>query len=247
MPRGVLGFASVAAVLVAWEAVTRAGWLPPLFLPPLSDVLTELGRLVASGELARSLALSLQRIALGWLLGSVAGFAVGLLVGLSPVAEGLLDPLIALTYPIPKIAILPLLILWLGIGEPSKVAVIAIGCFFPVAVNTAAGVRRVDPVLTRAARSLGARPWQVLTKVTIMAALPMVFAGLRLAAGMALLLVVSAEMIAAQAGIGFLVLQGGALMLVSRLMAGLVVLSLLGIASTWLLQAVERRVVRGQS
>lgn len=244
LPRGWLGAASVGLVLVLWEALTRAGLVPPLFLPRLSDVVAELARLVATGELAGSLSLSLRRIVLGWLAGSGAGFAVGLAIGLSAVADALLDPLIALTYPIPKIAILPLLVLWLGIGEPSKVAVIAIGVFFPVAVNTAAGVRGVDPALVRAARSLGARPWQVVTKVSIVGALPTVFAGLRLGAGMALLLVVSAEMIAASAGLGFLVLQGGELMLVTRLMAGILVLSALGIASNWALRAVEQRIVR---
>lgn len=244
LSRGWLGAASVGLVLVFWEALTRAGLVPPLFLPRLSDVLAELARLVATGELAGSLNLSLRRIVLGWLAGSGAGFAVGLAIGLSAVADALLDPLIALTYPIPKIAILPLLVLWLGIGEPSKVAVIAIGVFFPVAVNTAAGVRGVDPTLVRAARSLGASPWQLVAKVSIVGALPTVFAGLRLGAGMALLLVVSAEMIAASAGLGFLILQGGELMLVSRLMAGILVLSALGIASNWALRAVEQRIVR---
>ncbi len=244
LPRGWLGAASVVLVLVVWESVARAGLIPPLFLPRLSDVVAELARLVATGELLGSLSLSLRRIVLGWLVGSGAGFAVGLGIGLSALADALLDPLIALTYPIPKIAILPLLVLWLGIGETSKVAVIAIGVFFPVAVNTAAGVRGVDSSLVRAARSLGARPLQVISKVSIVGALPTVFAGLRLGAGMALLLVVSAEMIAASAGLGFLILQGGELMLVSRLMAGIVVLSALGIGSNWALRAAERRIVR---
>src|SRR5690606_17888311 len=131
LPTAAWSVISVTAVLLAWEAAARAGWVPPLFLPAPSAVAAELAGLIRSGELARSLALSLTRIGLGFLMGAAAGFAVGVMVGLSRVAEAVLDPLIALTYPIPKIAILPLLVLWLGIGESSKIAVIAVGVFFP--------------------------------------------------------------------------------------------------------------------
>lgn len=243
MPSWLMSIVSVALVLAAWEGAARAGWVPPLFLPAPSAVAAELVQLVRSGELARSLALSLTRIGLGLLIGAASGFIIGVLVGISRIAEALLDPLIALTYPIPKIAVLPLLVLWLGIGEASKVAVIAVGVFFPVCVNTITGVRNTDPLLVRAAVSLGATRWQVIRKVVMVSALPTVFAGLRLATGMALLLVVSAEMIAASAGIGFLVLHAGDLMLVTRLIAGVVVLSILGITSTWLIKTIERLAV----
>src|SRR5262249_57478278 len=116
------------------------------------------------------------------------------------------------TFPIPKIALLPLLILWLGIGEASKVTVIALGVFFPMAINTYTGVRQADPLLIRAAVSFGAGRWSVIRKVIVPSALPMVFAGLKLGAGPALLLLVAAEMIAAESGIGFLLLQAGQLL-----------------------------------
>lgn len=238
--------ASLAGVLALWELACRLGGVPSVFLPPPSAVAVELARLTGSGELARSLLASLVRIALGFLIGSGVGVGVGTVAAVSPVAEAVIDPLIAVTYPIPKIALLPLLVLWLGIGEASKVAVIAIGAFFPVAVSTMAGIRGTDPALVRAAVSFGASPLQVITKVRIPAALPVIFAGLRLGAGMSLLLVVSAEMIAAATGIGFMILHAGDLMQTPKLLAAIVVLSVLGLLSTWGLGALERRVVRGR-
>ncbi|MDR5690351.1 MAG: ABC transporter permease, partial [Armatimonadota bacterium] len=139
--------ASLAGVVVAWELATRLGGIPAVFLPPPTAVAAELLGMATGGELWRSLQASLVRIVLGFLLGTGAGVVVGTVAAVSPLAEAVVDPLIAATYPIPKIALLPLLVLWLGIGEASKVAVIAIGAFFPVAVGTMAGIRGTDPQL----------------------------------------------------------------------------------------------------
>ncbi|HXX39342.1 MAG TPA: ABC transporter permease [bacterium] len=237
---------SILALLVVWEIATWTRIVPPVFLPGPLTVARELGRMATTGELWHNLGLSLGRIVVGFVIGSAAGLLVGVLAGVSDSAEAIVDPLVAATYPIPKIALLPLLILWLGIGETSKVAVIAIGAFFPVAIGTMSAVREVDPLLVRAARSLGATPYHIVTKVRIPASLPVIFASLRLAAGMSLLLVVSAEMIAATAGIGYLILYAGDLLQTSRLLAGIAVLSILGLASTTGLQAMERRFLRGR-
>ena len=171
---------------------------------------------------------SLQRLAWGFVIGSVLGIAIGVAVGFFAVAEAIGTPLIAATFPIPKIALLPLLILWLGLGEPSKIAVIALGVFFPMAINTYAGVRQADPLLIRAAVSFVAGRLSVIRKVVLPSALPMIVAGLRLAAGTALLLLVAAEMIAAESGVEFLVPHAGNIMATTKLMVGIVVLSLLG-------------------
>ena len=234
----------LAGLLVLWELVTRTGWVPPLFLPSPLGVLAAGVEMVQSGELLTHVATSLGRILLGFGLGALGGVAVGLAVGVFSLAEAVGTPLIAATFPIPKIALLPLLILWLGIGEASKVAVITLGVFFPMAINTYAGVRQADPLLIRAAVSFGAGRWSVIRKVVVPSALPMVFAGLKLGAGTALLLLVAAEQIAADAGIGFLILQSGNLMETTQLMVGIVVLSLLGVASYWALGALERVVIR---
>jgi NitT/TauT family transport system permease protein len=234
---------ALLGLLAVWEAFARMGWVPVLFLPSPVGVLQELAEMVRSGQMSLHVAASLQRLVLGFALGAAAGIAVGVTVGFFSLAEAVGQPLIAATFPIPKIALLPLLILWLGIGEASKVSVIALGVFFPMAINTHAGVRQADPLLIRAAVSFGAGRWSVIRKVVIPSALPMVFAGLRLGAGTALLLLVAAEMIGAESGIGFLVLQAGNLMETTKLMVGIVVLSVLGVLSHWSLGWLERVVV----
>ena len=230
----------LAALVLAWEGVTRTGWVPPLFLPSPLGVLAAGAEMLATGELGVHVATSLQRIVLGFGLGALGGVSVGLAVGVFSLAEAIGNPLIAATFPIPKIALLPLLILWLGIGEASKVAVIMLGVFFPMAINTYTGVRNADPLLIRAAVSFGAGRWSVIRKVMLPSALPMIFAGLKLGAGTSLLLLVAAEMIAANSGIGFLILNAQNLMETTKLMVGIVLLSLLGLASHWLLVRVER-------
>ena len=132
------------------------------------------------------------------------------------------------------------MILWLGIGEGSKVAVITLGVFFPVVINVRAGVRNVDPLLIKAALSLGSGPFNVIRKVILPMTLPMIFAGLKLGVGIALLLVVTAEMIAADKGIGFLILSSADLMQTTRLLFGIMVLSGMGISFAWILDKLER-------
>jgi len=238
-----LRVAALVALLVLWELVTRTGRIPALFLPSPLGVIDAGVEMVRSGELVSHIATSLRRIVLGFGLGALGGVSVGLAVGFWSVAEAVGNPLIAATFPIPKIALLPLLILWLGIGEASKVAVITLGVFFPMAINTYTGVRTADPLLIRAAASFGAGRWSLIRKVLLPSALPMIFAGLKLGAGTALLLLVAAEMIAANAGIGFLILHAQNLMETTKLMVGIVLLSLLGVASHWLLVRLERAAI----
>ena len=238
-PAWLLGGAALALLGLAWEAIARLGLVPALFLPAPTAVLVEAGRMAWSGELWRHVGVSLARVGVGFGLGAAVGTVLGLLLGSSRTLWVIVNPIIAATYPIPKIALLPLMILWLGIGETPKVAMIALGVFFPVVINAHAGVRGTDPLMMKAAKSLGAAPWQVILKVVVPSALPTILAGYRLGAGIALLLVVSAEMINATSGIGFLILNSGDLMLTGKLMVGLATLSLLGLASAWGLRALE--------
>ena len=231
---------ALVGLVVCWEAFTRLGWVPALFLPSPVGVMREAADMVSSGEIFAHLGASLQRLLVGFAVGGAAGIAVGVSVGFFSRAEAVGTPLIAATFPIPKIALLPLLILWLGIGEVSKVAVIGLGVFFPMAINTSTGVRQADALLVRAAVSFGAGRWSVIRKVILPSALPMVFAGLKLGAGTALLLLVAAGMIGAESGIGFLILHAQNIMETTKLMVGIVVLSLLGILSHWFLTWLER-------
>jgi len=245
--RKALGASSLAGVLLAWELLGQMGVISPLFLPPLSAVIGDGLELIKSGDLLGHLASSLWRILWGFLIGAGVGVFLGLTMGISRLADASIHPLIAATYPIPKIALLPLLILWLGLGEGSKIAVIALGVFFPVVVNTRAGVLDVDPLLVKAALALGSSRAGIAWKVLLPASLPMIFAGLKLGAGVALLLLVTAEMIAADKGIGFLVISAANLMQTTRLLFGIMVLALLGLLSNWLLATLEKALLPWKS
>lgn len=234
---------SVAALLLLWEGICRAGVVSALFLPPPTLILSSLLDMIKDGEIGVSLAASLHRILMGFILGSAFGLLVGLVTGTSALADRMANPIVNALYPIPKIALLPLFILWLGIGEVSKVTIIALGVFFPVAMNTYSGVKNVDTLLIKVAVSFHAGWGYTMKNVVLPYALPMIFAGLRIAAGTALLLLVAAEMIAAEQGIGALILHYGDLMMTDRLMAGVIVLSVLGLIFNLFLQFLERKLV----
>lgn len=238
-----ISYAAVLVVLAIWEIFCRTGLISSLFLPAPTQILSALCVMTTSGELADNLTASLIRISAGFLTGSVIGIVVGLISGVSSLADRVATPFVDALYPIPKIALLPLFILWLGIGETSKIALIALGVFFPVALNTYAGAKNVPPLLLRVSVSFRARPLFLLSRVILPASLPMIWAGLRIAAATSLLLVVAAEMIAAEKGIGALILRYGDLMLTDRLMAGLLVLSATGLLFRFLLNFAARRIM----
>lgn len=235
--------AAILALLALWELICRLGIVSPLFLPAPSGIIRSLIEMTLNGEIGRSLAASISRIAAGFILGSIIGLIVGLVTGTSALSDRIGTPIVQALYPIPKIALLPLFILWLGIGELSKITIIALGVFFPVAMNTYSGVRNVDPLLIKVAVSFNASWWLTMKSVVLPSALPVIFAGLRLAAGTSLLLLVAAEMIAAREGIGALILHYGDLMITDKLMAGVIVLSLLGLVFHLFLQWLEKKAV----
>lgn len=234
---------SILCLLAIWELICQSGIVSSLFLPAPTAIISALLQMIADGEIGVSLAASLYRILAGFFIGSLVGLVVGLVTGTSALMDKIGTPIVNAIYPIPKIALLPLFILWLGIGELSKVTIIALGVFFPVAMNTYSGVKNVDTLLLKVAASFNASWWMTMKSVVLPNALPMIFAGLRLAAGTSLLLLVAAEMIAAQVGIGALILHYGDLMITDRLMAGVIVLSLLGLVFNLILQFLERKAI----
>lgn len=234
---------SILCLLAVWELICQSGVVSSLFLPAPTSIISALLQMIADGEIGVSLAASLYRILAGFFIGSLVGLVVGLVTGTSALMDKIGNPIVNAIYPIPKIALLPLFILWLGIGELSKVTIIALGVFFPVAMNTYSGVKNVDTMLLKVAASFNASWWMTMKSVVLPNALPMIFAGLRLAAGTSLLLLVAAEMIAAQVGIGALILHYGDLMITDRLMAGVIVLSLLGLVFNLILQFLERKAI----
>lgn len=239
-------FASVigiTSILVLWELVCRMNLVPPLFLPAPTAIIADGWEMISSGELWKNVTASLYRIFGGYAIGATIGIIVGLILGFSKWADAVFTPIVYSIYPIPKIALLPLIILWFGIGEMPKVAIIALGVFFPVLINTFSGVKNVDPILIKAAVTFGSNHLNVIRKVILPGALPTIFAGLKLSAGTALLLLVSAEMIAAQYGIGAMVLHYGNLMITTKLMFGVLILSFLGLIFNRGLQWLERKLI----
>jgi ABC-type nitrate/sulfonate/bicarbonate transport system permease component len=235
---------SAIVVILLWEIICKAGFVSELYLPAPSSIISSGWGMILNGELVRNLNASLYRIALGFLIGSAAGVVIGLILGYSKLADAVGNPLIYSIYPIPKIALLPLIILWLGIGEVSKVTIISLGVFFPVLINAYSGVKHIDKSLLKVAVSFRTSRFNLLKKVILPGAMPMIFAGLKLAAGTSLLLLVSAEMIASKEGIGAMILHYGDLMLTTKLMVGILVLSLLGVIFTFLINLLEKITIR---
>ncbi|MBL8699554.1 MAG: ABC transporter permease [Alphaproteobacteria bacterium] len=236
--------AAFVVLLVAWEAAARLGWISPIFLPRPSAIAAALVELIRSGALWGHLGDSIARIAGGWVLGTAAGFLAGLAIGLLAIPRSVGIPFVSALFPIPKIALLPLMILWFGIGESSKIATIALGVFFPTVIAVYAGVDGVPRNLIRMAQSFGVPPRDIVLKIVLPGAWPAILSGFRITASIGLILVVSAEMIGAQRGIGQFVLQAGNLMIPEDLLAGIVVLSLLGLTIGTVLTRLERRLGR---
>ncbi|ADG05824.1 ABC transporter permease [Kyrpidia tusciae] len=244
LERPVPGWVAPLGILIllgAWQGVSMAGWVSASALPAPSDILRDGWEMVRGGELWPELYASLVRIVLGFVIGAAAGVTIGVLLGISRLAEAVGLPVVNSLYPIPKIAILPLIMLWLGIGEISKVTVIAVGVAFPMIFNTYSGVRNADPLLVKAAVSFGAGRGDLIRKVILPGALPTIVAGLRISVGTSLLLLVAAEMIAAEHGIGALILKYSNLMMTTRVMVGVVVLSILGLLFNRLLSYLEHK------
>jgi ABC-type nitrate/sulfonate/bicarbonate transport system permease component len=237
------GWIALVLVIGLWQLAGSAGWINPLFLPAPSAIAVAIYRLAVSGALWQHLSYSIMRIGTGWILGTVTGVIVGFAIGLSSLARGVGITFISALFPIPKIALLPLLILWLGIGEEPKIATIALGVFFSTAISVYSGVDNVPRNLIRMAQSFNVPFHAIVIRVIWPGALPSILAGFRITASVALLLVVSAEMIGAEYGIGAFVLQAGNLMQTDQLLAGVVILSLFGLAVGRLINWLETRLL----
>jgi ABC-type nitrate/sulfonate/bicarbonate transport system permease component len=239
-----ISVAAFVALIALWQLVTGTGVVSPIFLPSPARVVRALWDLAVTGDLWRHLSASLVRIGYGWVLGTLFGVAAGLMIGLFTLSRAVGLPLVAALFPIPKIALLPLLILWLGIGEGSKVATIALSVFFPTVISTFSGVDSVPRNLIRMAQSFNVPLWRIIAQVLVPGALAGMLAGFRISIAAALLVLVAAEMIGAQYGLGAFLILTGNMMQTDRLMAGVVIVSVLGLTMAMVVGFVERRLLR---
>jgi NitT/TauT family transport system permease protein len=227
-----------------WQAGASAGVIPTLFLPAPVSIARALWALTISGELWKHLSASLARLAIGWVAGTVLGIGTGLAVGLSSVFRSPGMAVVSALFPIPKIALVPLFIIWFGIGEGSKIATLGFGVFFPTVIATAGGVDNVPRGLIRMGQAFGLSRAAIVRKIVLPAALPAILSGFRVTTSIAIVLLVAAEMIGAEQGIGAFVLSAGNLYDTDNLLAGIVVLSVLGLCVSWVIGVLERVFLR---
>lgn len=251
LPRWAQRLVALLGFVIVWWAFAAlnaaAGWFNPILLPSPAEVAGAGVELQRQGELIADIRVSLLRALAGFALGAAGGVLLGAVAGYLRVFERVLEPVVELLRPIPPLAFLPVFIIWFGIGETSKVLFIAYSVFFPVFLNTYSGVRYVDPVLMRAAQSLGARRGQILRTIVIPHSMPPILTGLRMGAGMALFVLVAAELIVAQQGIGYRIQSARQLFQVDLMLFGAFLIGVLGLAFNAVLLAAERRVLRWKS
>lgn len=241
-----LSVATLAVLLAVWWAVAALQLISPLFLPPPGQVLQKLITITGpqgfmDATLWQHLAASLTRIVIALLAAVLIGVPVGIAMGLNTTVRGILDPLIELYRPVPPLAYLPLMVIWFGIGETSKILLIYLAIFAPVAMSALAGVKSAQQVRIRAARSLGASRAQVLWLVILPGALPEILTGLRIGLGVGWSTLVAAELIAATRGLGFMVQSAGEFLATDVVLAGIAVIAIIAFLLELGLRALQRR------
>jgi ABC-type nitrate/sulfonate/bicarbonate transport system permease component len=237
------GVFSVVLLLIAWEVFARSGRVTPFMLPPFSVVVERIYADTVSGELWRNLGLTMYRAMAGFFIAAVGGVALGALMSRIKIVRWLFDPIISVGFPMPKIAFLPIIILWLGLYDTAKISIIVFDAIFPVVTATLAGIAGVDKVLLWSARNMGAREDEIMWQIELPAALPQILTGLQVALPIALIVAIIAEM--AMGGYGL----GGAMMTASRyanspgVFAGIVEIAVVGYALIMAMALIRRRLL----
>lgn len=232
---------AVIILLVGWELAPRTGIVDPTFLSPFSDVLRALVELAGNGQLAEHVQASLTRSLIGFALAVAFAVPLGVLIGWYKPVSDVLTPLVQLFLNTAALALLPVFVLILGIGETSKIAIVCYACVWPILLNTITAVRNVDPTLLKLAKSLDLSPPRLFGKVILPASVPTIFTGIRLAGAAAIVVVIAAEMVGAKAGLGYLINASQYNFAIPQMYAGIVAISVIGVAFNQLLVAIERR------
>lgn len=238
-----LSWLAPVALVVVWEVLAQRGWLSPQVLPAPSKVIKTAFKLATTGSLLSDLGISLLRVIAGFAIGGAVGFVLGTLVGFSRVAEAAIDRSVQMIRAIPFLASLPLVIVWLGVGEAEKIFLVALGVTFPIYINTTLGIRQVDPKLIELGRVQGLRPLELIRRIILPGALPSILTGVRYALATAWLALVVAETIGAQSGIGFLAMDAREFLRTDVIVLTIVIYALIGIAADAIARLLERRLL----
>jgi ABC-type nitrate/sulfonate/bicarbonate transport system permease component len=241
-----LGVALIAALLLAWELAVATGASRAISFPRVTAIADAWVGLVLDGELVVEMLDTLRRMLIGFSIAAIIGIPLGLLTGSSRLAHSLFEPLTELLRPIPSPAYIPIAILLLGIGDQMKVAVVAVAALFPILLNTYQGVRDIDPTLTDTGRTFGLKRLAILREVALPAALPSVLTGMRISLGIAFIVVVVAEMVIGNQGMGHLILGSQRAFRIPEMYAGIFTLAVIGYSFNWLFVTVERAMLRGR-
>jgi NitT/TauT family transport system permease protein len=236
----------ISALILLWEIASRREWISSIFFPAPSIIVNSLIELTASGTLLRHISATLYRMLAGLALGGSLGLIVGLSMGWSRAIRQALDPVIAAFHPMPKIAILPLIMIIFGIGEASKVVAVAVAVFFPMLINSLAGVRQINPIYFDVARLHRASTLKTFTRVVLPGSMPTIMAGLRIALNSALLITIAVELVTAREGMGALIWLSWEILRTENLYAGLVVIGVVGILANVLMRSLSQRLLPWQ-
>jgi sulfonate transport system permease protein len=238
--RNSIGWALPALIVFVWEVASRAGVIAPNVLPAPTAVAEAFWRLLKSGELVENIGVSTARALAGFAIGGSIGFVLGLANGVSALSRGITDTTLQMIRNIPHLALIPLVILWFGIGEEAKLFLVALGVFFPIYVNTLLGIQGVDPHLIEMGRIYGMNRTQLFTRVILPGALPAIFVGLRYALGIMWLTLIVAETISASSGLGYMAMQAREFLLIDVVVLSILIYALLGKLADSLARLLER-------
>ena len=231
---------SLAGFLVMWEAVCRAGLVEPIFLPPPSQVFARAAAMADQGSLFWNVLASARRVMVGFAAAVVVAVPLGIWLGTSRIARAVFDPVISFLRPLPSMSWIPLSLLWFGINETQKYSIVFMGSFVPALLYVMEATRSIDPVLVRAARNLGANRWQVMREVLLPGCLPQIISGMKIILGLSWTCVISAELVAAKEGLGFMIMNGKEFFQTDTVVLGMVLISFTVLATDLLVRALER-------
>ncbi|HWM46352.1 MAG TPA: ABC transporter permease [Xanthobacteraceae bacterium] len=242
-----LYLASPIGLLLLWQVLLMSGFGDRRFIPAPSDIAVRFWQLAASGELLLHTSVTLYRVFAGFVIGAIPAIVIGLLMAMFRLVRLFFDPLVAALFPIPKVALMPLLLLAFGFGDGSKIALVAIAVFFPVVVNTYAGAANIEKLYWDVAKNYGASSYVMFTRIVFFGALPLIFAGLKIALAVSFVVLVAAEFVASKSGLGYLIWNSWELLQVDYMFVGIVVIGLLGLVMSVLFQELENLVIPWKS
>ncbi|PUA99393.1 taurine transport system permease protein [Acidovorax sp. 107] len=238
--------ASIIVFLAVWELICRAGWIDPIFLPPPSAVFAKAMGMVGEGTLIGNVLASGRRVMIGFLAATAVAIPLGIILGTSTYARAAFDPILSFLRPLPSMSWIPLSLLWFGITETQKYSIVFMGTFAPALVYVIEATRNVDPLLIRAAQNLGANRWQVMKEVILPGSLPQILSGMKVILGLAWTCVISAELVAAREGLGFLIMNGKEFFQTEVVVLGMLLISITVLVTDFVFRVLENRVLRWQ-